>query len=92
MAKEKAKAKWEQVGVCSITSGRLWIGDPSFCAFGTKGGKTKKTVMTEPDKSSKASKKGSWVCLATPMPDGNYPVEVRRTDGGKIRSVRVRLM
>ncbi len=91
--------KWERVGAIGVDAGLCWIGDPCYVLHKEEGAPTSigadwgefcdRMGRDVTQFNYDLGHAGLGVCVATGYGDGFYPVEVRRSEDGRIAEVRV---
>jgi hypothetical protein len=93
------RQRWEQVGVCGVDSGMIWIGDPSYCvtpdadehpaaSWAEFCGQTDGMEAAKQFHFARGHA-GLGVCVRSGHGDGLYPVYVRRGADGCVMEVRI---
>jgi len=93
------RQRWEQVGVCAVDSGMIWIGDPAYCVTPDADSHPAATWMEFCDQvegmdgakqfNFKLGQPGLGVCVYSGYGDGIYPVYVRRDANGRVKEARI---
>jgi hypothetical protein len=92
---------WKLAGTVGVDAGLLWLGDPCYCVTPDCDSHPAKTWTEFCEHLGKIEKDGvaQWgfvpggdglgVSVSTGYGDGEYPVYVKRTRGGRVAEVRV---
>ncbi len=99
----KKSTPWETVGSIAVDSGTCWIGDPCYFLQEEHRWENWLAFVAELEKRDAElttthsaivfpfdhGAEGMGICTSTGWGDGEYPVEVRRTEDGRVAELRV---
>lgn len=104
---KKKRGKWEHVGVVSVDSGRIWIGDPCYVldpdpthrprAIGADDAGFEAFMESLGNNEAKAfnhdvGREGLGVCIPSSLGDGVFPVQIHRNADGDVTTVVITLI